>query len=147
MMRKFNIKVNGRDYEVEVEEVSSMAPAAPLVREGKPVEASQRKVSEKQVSNEPEKKEPEVKAASEAPSKAETAISDGAETISSPMPGTILSVNVKPGDMVKRGDVLLVLEAMKMENEIMASQDGKVLKVEVQSGASVNTGDVLVVIS
>jgi biotin carboxyl carrier protein len=60
------------------------------------------------------------------------------------MPGTILSINVKPGDSVKAGDVLLILEAMKMENEIMAPADGVVAAVNVSVGASVNTGDLLV---
>ena len=59
------------------------------------------------------------------------------KTITAPMPGSILAVNVKPG-------VLLILEAMKMENEIMAPCDGKVVSVSVQSGTSVNSGDVLI---
>ena len=60
------------------------------------------------------------------------------------MPGTILAVNVKAGDKVKAGDVLLILEAMKMENEIVAPQDGVVSRVAVTKGASVNTGDLLI---
>lgn len=70
----------------------------------------------------------------------------GGEKVSAPMPGTILSVNVKAGDSVKKGDVLAILEAMKMENEIMAPKDGKVTAVNVQKGATVNTGDLLCVI-
>ncbi len=62
------------------------------------------------------------------------------------MPGTILSINVKEGDEVKAGDVLLILEAMKMENEILAPIDGKVTSIGTTKGASVNTGDKLVVI-
>ena len=61
-----------------------------------------------------------------------------------PMPGSILAVNVKPGDSFRSGQVLLILEAMKMENEIMAPCDGKVVSVSVQSGTSVNSGDVLI---
>jgi biotin carboxyl carrier protein len=61
------------------------------------------------------------------------------------MPGTVLRINVQPGTAVKKGDVLLVLEAMKMENEIMAPADGVVSQVSVTKGASVNTGDVLIV--
>lgn len=153
-MRKFNITVNGRTYEVEVEEVTSRGAstaAVPSVKAEIPVEAPQESVVERKVTGEPKKEEIEKKVDVEAPSKAETAadtpVPSGAEVISSPMPGTILSVNVKAGDLVKRGDVLLILEAMKMENEIMASRDGKVLKIGVQSGASVNTGDLLAVIS
>ena len=63
------------------------------------------------------------------------------------MPGNILKVNVKVGDTVKKGDNLCVLEAMKMENEILAPQDGTVSAVSVSSGASVSTGDLLVALS
>jgi biotin carboxyl carrier protein len=62
------------------------------------------------------------------------------------MPGTVLSIKVKPGDQVNQGDVLLVLEAMKMENEIMAPVSGKVTAVNITEGASVNSGDVLIVL-
>lgn len=67
----------------------------------------------------------------------------GGTTVSAPMPGTILKVNVANGQAVKKGDVLMVLEAMKMENEIMASCDGTIASVNVQAGASVETGAVL----
>ena len=70
----------------------------------------------------------------------------GGETVSSPMPGTILSVNVTNGAAVKKGDVLMVLEAMKMENEIMSPCDGTVTSVNVSKGAAVETGAVLCVI-
>lgn len=70
----------------------------------------------------------------------------GAVTINAPMPGTILKVNVSVGADVKKGDILCILEAMKMENEILAPQDGKVATV-VQSGTSVSTGDLLVSLS
>ena len=75
------------------------------------------------------------------------AASAGGETVKSPMPGTILSVNVKQGDAVKAGQVLMILEAMKMENEIMAPCDGTVSSVAVAQGASVDTGAVLCVIA
>ncbi|MBQ6702513.1 MAG: biotin/lipoyl-binding protein [Clostridia bacterium] len=67
----------------------------------------------------------------------------GATSISAPMPGTILKVNVANGQAVKKGDVVMVLEAMKMENEIMAPSDGTVSSVNVQAGTSVETGTVL----
>lgn len=67
----------------------------------------------------------------------------GATTITAPMPGTILKVNVANGSAVKKGDILMILEAMKMENEIMAPADGTVSSVSVQTGASVEAGTVL----
>lgn len=70
----------------------------------------------------------------------------GGEKITAPMPGTILAVNVTSGSAVKKGDVLMILEAMKMENEIMAPHDAKVAQVLAAKGATVNTGDVLVVL-
>jgi biotin carboxyl carrier protein len=64
--------------------------------------------------------------------------------VTSPMPGTVLKINVAAGQAVKAGDTLLILEAMKMENEIPAPADGVISKVSVTVGASVNTGDVLI---
>ncbi len=71
------------------------------------------------------------------------AASGAGESITSPMPGNILAVNVAAGDMVKKGQVLMVLEAMKMENEIMAPHDGKVTAVAVTKGAAVESGTLL----
>ena len=70
----------------------------------------------------------------------------GGEKITSPMPGTILSVNVQNGSVVKKGDILFILEAMKMENEIMAPCDGTVAAVSVTKGAAVESGTLLCVI-
>ncbi len=70
----------------------------------------------------------------------------GGEAIKAPMPGTILDVRVNVGDSVKRGQVILILEAMKMENEIVAPADGTVVQIQAVKGASVNAGDVLVVL-
>ena len=118
-MCKFIVNVNGIGYEVEVEEVTgnSAAPAAP--------------------------KAPAAPAAQKAP----TAPAAGSKPITAPMPGTILSVNVNSGDTVKSGQVLIVLEAMKMENEIMAPRDGSVAQVVVSKGAVVDTGAALVVLA
>ena len=69
--------------------------------------------------------------------------SGAGESITSPMPGNILAVNVAAGDMVKKGQVLMILEAMKMENEIMAPRDGKVTAVAVAKGAAVESGALL----
>ena len=82
-------------------------------------------------------------AAAPAAAAARTAAAGG-ERICAPMPGNILSVNVAAGDAVKKGQVLMILEAMKMENEIVAPQDGTVASVNVNKGDTVNSGDVLV---
>ena len=128
-MRKFLINVNGNEYEVEVDEI---------------VDGSTKKASSQ---SRPAAKPAAPKAAPKAaPEKKEVVVSEGSEVVSAPMPGTILSVNVNEGDEVKAGDILLILEAMKMENEILAPRDGKVSSIGASKGASVNTGDKLVVI-
>ena len=115
-MKNLRVTVNGKAYDVQVEELganAAPAPAAPA---------------------------PAAPAAPAAAPAAPAAAPSGSETIAAPMPGTILSVNVKAGDSVKSGDVLLVLEAMKMENEIMAPRDGVVASVMVNKGESVDSG-------
>ena len=79
-----------------------------------------------------------------APAAAPVAAPAGAEAIKAPMPGNINDVRVSQGQNVKKGDVLIILEAMKMENEIMAPRDGVVASVNVSKGATVSTGDLLV---
>ncbi len=118
MMRKFNINVNGKIYVVEIEETGE---AAPVIEPFKAAEAPKA----------------ETPKAAEAPKAAA-----GATTINAPMPGTILDVKVAVGTAVKAGDVICILEAMKMENEIVAPQDGTITSV-VAKGASVNSGDLL----
>ena len=129
-MRKFAITVNGVSYEVEVEEIGgapvfAAAPVAAPAAAPAPVAA------------------PKAAAPAAAP-KAAAAAPAGATTVTAPMPGTINAVKVSAGQAVKKGDILVVLEAMKMENEIMAPADGTVASVNVTKGATVNTGDVLV---
>ena len=85
-------------------------------------------------------------AAAAAPAPAPAAAPAGGEQVTSPMPGTILSINVAAGDTVKRGQVLMILEAMKMENEIMCPCDGKVASVNTSKGSSVESGTLLCVI-
>ena len=117
-MKKYRVNVNGTDYEITLEEVTGAEASKPAA--------------------------PAPQAAP-APAAAPAA-SAGSEQVVSPMPGNILNVNVKVGDTVKKGQVLLILEAMKMENEILAPRDGVVAQVAVSKGATVNTGDVQVVI-
>jgi glutaconyl-CoA/methylmalonyl-CoA decarboxylase subunit gamma len=125
-MKKYLIKVNGNQYEVEVEEIRDDAVAAPEIRTQAPTQAAAPAPAPKPAA------------------KKETAVPAGATVITSPMPGTILKVNVNSGETVKKGQVLLILEAMKMENEIVAAADGTVASVNVSKGTSVNAGDVLV---
>lgn len=85
-------------------------------------------------------------AAAAAPAPVPAPAPAGGETVKAPMPGTILAVNVAAGDAVKRGQVLMILEAMKMENEIMCPRDGRIVSVSAAKGAAVESGTVLCVI-
>lgn len=130
-MRNLRVTVNGTVYDVQVEEVGSTAvPAAPAAASA-PAPAAQEK---------PAAAAAPAPAAPAAPKKVEM----GSETIESPMPGTIVGVNVTEGQSVKKGDTLVVLEAMKMENEIMAPHDAEVAAVLVSKGDSVQSGTPLV---
>ena len=127
-MKKFNVTVNGTVYEVEVNEVGGAAPAA--APKAAPAAAPAPKAAP---------------AAAPAP-KAAAPVASGAATVKCPMPGKILSVAVSAGTAVKKGDLLLVLEAMKMQNEIYAPQDGTVSDLRVSANQTVATGDILVVL-
>lgn len=127
-MRKFNVNVNGTLYEVEVDEIQAGAAAAPA---RKPIPAAAPKAAA-----------PKAAAPKAAPARPAAAPA-GAETVKAPMPGNILEVRVKDGQSVQAGDILFILEAMKMENEIMAPAAGIVSGVAVQKGSAVATGAVL----
>lgn len=119
---KYNVTLKGKVYEVEVERgeailVSVNDVVAPVAAAPVPIAAA---------------------APAAAPAPAGGALSG--EAITSPMPGTILKINVNPGDAVKSGQVLMVLEAMKMENDIVAPRDGTVAQIAVSKGATVETG-------
>ena len=89
---------------------------------------------------------PAASAPAAAPAPAPAAASAGGEQVTSPMPGTILDVKVAQGAAVKKGDVLMILEAMKMENEIMCPCDGKVASIHASKGTAVESGTLLCVI-
>ncbi len=123
-MRKFIVNVNGNSYEVEVEEVGGAQTAAPAAVA--PVQAA---------------------APSQAPKTAPAAAAPaGGTPVKAPMPGNVLDIKVSNGQAVKEGDLVVILEAMKMENEIFAPCDGTVTVV-ASKGATVNTGDVLISLS
>ena len=118
-MKQLKITVNGISYDVCVEEVGGVA-SAPAAVTSSPVVS--------------------------APAAPAVATSVAGENVCAPMPGTVLSVAVSAGQSVKKGDVLCVLEAMKMENEIYAPRDGEVAAISVSKGESVESGKVLVVL-
>jgi len=135
-MRKFVINVNGKKYEVEVEEIfeGQASDVAGTTVSQIPTPAPAAKPSTQAPAPSP--------AASEA-SAASNPDATGSIIIKSPMPGNIWEVKASPGDTVKKGDVILILEAMKMENEIMAPQEGKIVSIPVSKGSTVNAGDIL----
>lgn len=117
-MKNYKITVNGNIYDVTVEETGSNAASAT----------------------------PVVSVPKAAPASAATPVSAGTQgsvKISAPMPGKVLSVKVSAGEKVTKGQIIMILEAMKMENEIVASQDGTVASINVNEGASVEAGAVL----
>ena len=134
---KYKITLNGKTYEVEVEEGQAMLvdeyeaykPAAPAAAPAPAPAAA-----------------PTAAPAPAAAPAAPTAVAAG-EVVAAPMPGNILKVNCSQGQAVKAGDILVVLEAMKMENEILAPRDGTVAQVVTSKGAVVETGAPLVVLA
>lgn len=134
-MRKFNIKVNGQAYEVEVEEVAGGFAPAPVV----PVAAAPAPAVAPVAAPAPEKAEAKV-----APTP--VAAPAGGTQLKAPMPGTVIDFKATNGAAVKKGQTVLILEAMKMENEIVAPADG-VITFVASKGASVNTDDLLAVIA
>ena len=122
-MRNFNITVNGNSYVVAVEEVVEIdkAVSAPVANAPAP-------------------------AAPAAPATSAPGAEVSGEAVNAPMPGTVLEVKVKVGDAVKEGQVVAVLEAMKMENDIVATKTGKITSIAVKKGDTVNSNDLLVTI-
>ena len=126
-MRRFNITVNGNSYDVAVEEVgaSASAPVATPAPAAKPAAASSAPAAK--------------------PAAKPVAATAGTKVVS-PMPGTIVNVNVAVGDTLKEGQVVMILEAMKMENDIVAACDGTVGSIAVKKGDTVESNDLLMTI-
>ncbi|OUL09923.1 acetyl-CoA carboxylase biotin carboxyl carrier protein subunit [Trichococcus shcherbakoviae] len=131
MLRKFKIAIDGKEYLVEMEEIGGVqqpvqapvaaAPAAPVAAPAAPAEQA-------------------------APAAAPVSAASG-DAMTSPMPGTILRLLVNIGDEVKENQPLMILEAMKMENEVVANHAGKVAGIHVNQGQVVNAGDALITIA
>ena len=122
-MKRFNVTVNGKTYDVAVEEVTGSAASAPVAAAPAPVAAAP--------------------APATAPAAAPAQTAGEGETVTAPMPGTILDVKVNVGDTVTKGQVIMILEAMKMENDIVAPCDGKVTSVLAKKNDTVSSGDTL----
>jgi len=130
MLRKFKITIDGKEYLVEMEEIGGTAPqpvAAPVAPAAAP--------------------QPAAAPAPEPAPAAKAAPAVAADAMDAPMPGTIIKILVKPGDQVEENQPLLVLEAMKMENEIVANRAGVVEALYVAKNDTVNAGDALIKIS
>ena len=132
-MRKFVINVNGKSYDVEVEEVTGGAVVSAPVVAAAPAPVQQAAPAPVEAP----KAAPAPKASGSA----------GSVKIEAPMPGTVLKINVSVGDQVQEGQAVVVLEAMKMENDIVASSGGTVASINVSSGDNVNSGDVLITLN
>lgn len=118
-MKRFNVTVNGKAYDVAVEEItdgSAPAVAAPVAAPAAPAST---------------------------PATAAAPAAGAGESVTAPMPGTILDVKANVGDTVTRGQVIMILEAMKMENDIVAPCDGKITSIIAKKNDTVNSGDVL----
>lgn len=129
-MKRFSVTVNGKAYDVAVEEITGAAPA-PVAAAPAPVAAAPAPAP----------------APAAAPTPAATPVAGAGEKVQAPMPGTILDIKVAVGDTVSRGQTVVILEAIKMENDIVASCDGKITSILVSKGDTVNSDDVLVTIA
>ena len=130
-MRRFKIVVNNNEYEVEVEERLEKSETG---IEPKKISVPEKKIVEKAVEISKTKEIKEV-------------TTSGNKTITAPLPGSILELKVKVGDKVEKGTILLILEAMKMENEIRAPFEATISEIRVKQGESVNVGEVLVILA
>ena len=132
MARKYRVTVNGKAYDVDVEEMGAGAPAAAPAPVAAPAPAAA---------------PAPVAAPAAAPAPVAAPLAAGEGSITAPMPGKVLKILVAPGTAVAAGQLVLILEAMKMENEIFATAAGTVSQLGCKEGDSVNTGDTLLVIA
>ncbi|MFN3284208.1 MAG: biotin/lipoyl-containing protein [Pseudothermotoga sp.] len=140
MARKFRVVVNGKEYTVEVEELGSSTVLQSPHAVGTPVERPVEKPKEEKPKEQPKA----VEQPKQVISKPST--STGGIEVKSPMSGLIIKLHVSEGQQVTRGQKLLVLEAMKMENDIISEHDGKVSKIFVKEGDTVETQQTLLMI-
>lgn len=135
MKRKFRVTIEGVGYEVEVEEMEAMEKAE--VKE--PISVKEKPPATTEAPPVPPK-------ASPSPAVRPPTVPAGVEVVTSPMPGTIVSISVKVGNSVKAGDILLVLESMKIQNEIPSPRDGKIKEILVAEGKYVKRREPLIAI-
>lgn len=134
MLRKFKIAIDGKEYLVEMEEIGGVPQPAPVA----PAPVAAPVQAEAAPAPAPE--------AAPAPAAPAAAVAAGADALTAPMPGTILKILVNQGDAVKQNQPLMILEAMKMENEIVANNDGTVTGIHVTQGQVVNPGEALITV-
>jgi biotin carboxyl carrier protein len=138
-MKKYRVYVNGQPYEVVVEDMNEQKTFSPA--------PADTKIQQTVTSSEAQKAPvPQTTVPSPSPIEKPQSKSGEGFPVAAPMPGSIIDIKVNIGDRVSEGDVLVLLEAMKMENEVTAPASGVIKSIAVQKGASVNTGDIMFVI-
>ena len=153
-MKDYSLKINGYNYDVRIDNINETSTLAHVVVNGTPYEveivgakapvAGKPQIAPAPTASNSAQVTPQT-AVKSAPAAA-PAVAAGGSTVKSPLPGTVMAVKVAVGDAVKAGQTLMVLEAMKMENNIDADRDGTVSQILVQQGATVQEGDNLIVI-
>jgi len=146
MGKRFKVSIDGETFEVEINEIGPQQAITQINKESNKIE--QPKVIETQVEKTHEKKitASPTKTIEVEPTSIETTdvSKNGASIVTAPLPGKILAINVKKGALIKKGDVLLIIEAMKMENEIFAAEHGKISKIFVNPGDYIIAGQKLI---
>ncbi len=141
------INVNGKSYEVEVEEIGGVGSSAPAVQAAAPAPAPAPQAAPAAPVAQPAPTPAPVAQPASAPTPAtapaQSTGAAGSVKVKAPMPGNIIEVRAKIGETIQKGQVVVILEAMKMENEIMAPQDGKITSINTSKGSIVNSGDLL----